>query len=82
MQTVWPLAAKAPSPGETVCLMLLGSGLAAARDLAATVWQLRRKSRGTAPLLVAVDIRDWQALLPPETPPQVRSLLDRIRRSD
>ena len=36
-----------------------------------------RRTRLTAPVLVPVDTRDWSALLPPETPSDVRKLLDR-----
>jgi hypothetical protein len=82
MQAAWLAAVRLPDQGETLCLMLLGSGLAPAGELARSVSDLRRKTRGIVPLVIPVDLRDWQALLPPETPPAVRSLLDRIRQGE
>jgi hypothetical protein len=62
--------------------MLLGSGLDPARELSVAVSDMRKKTRKTGPVVIPVDVRDWQALLPPETPPTVRALLDRLRRGD
>ena len=77
---VWLLASKVRAHGSADCtLLLLGQGLAPARDLAAAVSELRRKSRGAGPLLVPVDVRDWEALFPPETPGSVRSLIQRLK---
>jgi hypothetical protein len=51
-----------------------------ARELAAAIVEQRRKSRQAAvPLLVPVDTRDWDALIPPDTPGTVRNLLDRLK---
>jgi hypothetical protein len=30
-------------------------------------------------VLVPVDVRDWEALFPPETPASVRALIQRLR---
>jgi len=60
-------------------VLLLGQGRAPARELAAAVSELRRKSRGGGPLVVPVDVRDWEALFPPETPGPVRSLIQRLK---
>lgn len=79
VEAAWPAAVQMPVRGETLCLMLFGAGLAPARDLAGSVSEMRRKTRGIAPMVIPVDIRDWQALMPPEAPAAVRSLLDRIR---
>jgi hypothetical protein len=77
---VWGPASKLRAPGAAGCaVILLGAGLAPARDLAATVSDQRRKARGTGPLLVPVDVRDWDALFPPETPGAVRSLIQRLK---
>ena len=58
----------------------LGQGLSPARELAAAIAEQRRKSRQAAvPLLVPVDTRDWNALIPPDTPGTVRKLLDRLK---
>lgn len=77
---VWPAALRIGKPDVIVCVMLLGQSLSPARELAAAIAEQRRKSRQAAvPLLVPVDTRDWDALIPPETPGTVRKLLDRLK---
>jgi hypothetical protein len=82
VQDVWPPAARAATPEDALCVLLMGSGLASARDLAAAVSEQRRKARKANVVVVPVDMRDWEAFLPPETPVVVRSLLDRLRHAD
>jgi curved DNA-binding protein CbpA len=78
--SVWGPASKLRAPGASECaVILLGPGLAPARDLAAAVSEQRRKARGAGPILVPVDVRDWDALFPPETPGPVRSLIQRLK---
>jgi hypothetical protein len=67
---------------EVVTLLLLGSGLATAKELSNAVSEQRRKTRQNGPVVVPVDMRDWEALFPPETPMIVRSLLDRLRQGE
>ena len=81
VESSWGAALRLGSKQEAVCLMVLGSELAPARELAAVIAGLRRKSRGTGPCVVPVDIRDWQALVPPETPAAVRALLARLQNN-
>lgn len=81
VEAAWPAGLRMSSAGETVCLMLLGSGLSPAKELAGSVSNLRRRTRGASPLVIPVDVRDWQALVPPETPGSVRTLLDRLRQT-
>jgi curved DNA-binding protein CbpA len=77
---VWLPASKTAAPGASGCAVLLvGQGLAEARELAAAVNEQRRKTRGAGPLIVPVDVRDWEALFPPETPGAVRSLIQRLK---
>lgn len=77
---VWLPASKVKAPGAAGCAVLLvGQGLAPARDLAAAVSEQRRKTRAAGPTLVPVDVRDWEALFPPETPGAVRSLIQRLK---
>ena len=77
---VWPVALRLGKPDVIVCVLLLGASLLPARDLAAAIAEQRRKSRQAAvPLLVPVDTRDWDALIPPDTPGTVRKLLDRLK---
>lgn len=81
VEAAWPAGLRMSSAGETVCLMLLGSGLSPATELAGSVSNLRRRTRGASPLVIPVDVRDWQALVPPDTPGSVRTLLDRLRQT-
>ena len=77
---VWGPASKLRAPGAASCaVILLGPGLAPQRDLAAAISDLRRKARGAGPVLVPVDVRDWEALFPLETPGPVRSLIQRLK---
>jgi hypothetical protein len=81
VEGVWPSAAAAPA-GDTICLLLLGGGLAPQRELSEAVADLRRKTRKPGPILVPVDVRDWEALFPPETPAPVRAILQRLRSGE
>ena len=76
----WAPALRLGAVDETLCLMLLGSGLDPARDLSVAVSDLRRKTREAGPVVIPVDVRDWEALFPPETPATVRALLERLRQ--
>lgn len=82
VQDVWPAAVRLPVRTGTTCLLMFGSGVAPAGELAGSVSTLRRKTRPPSPLVIPIDIRDWAALVPPETPPSVRSLLDRLRQGN
>ena len=78
--SVWPGAAKAQAADATLCVLLVGPGMAPARDLASAVSEQRRKGRTSGgPVLVPVDVRDWEALFPPETPAPVRSVIQRLK---
>jgi hypothetical protein len=78
----WLSAMSSGQAGETVCLLLLGSGVAPVRELSATVAALRRKTHKAGPVLVPVDVRDWDALFPPEAPASVRAILQRLRAGE
>ncbi len=76
----WPAAARVRVPDVAGCvLMLVGPGMAPARDLSSAVTELRRKSRNLGPVLVPVDVRDWEALFPPDTPTAVRNIVQRLK---
>ncbi len=79
VEEAWPLAAKSGAFDGVICLMLLGSGLSPARELGAAVAEQRRKTRTGGPVVVPVDVRDWEALFPPEAPEVVRQVLHRLR---
>jgi len=76
---VWGQAMKGKVPDAALCVLLVGPGLAPAKDLATAISEQRRKSRNAGPVLVPVDVRDWEALFPPDTPAAVRSLIQRLR---
>ena len=76
----WPAAARVRVPEVAGCvLMLVGPGMAPAKDLSNAVTELRRKSRNLGPVLVPIDVRDWEALFPPDTPTAVRNIVQRLK---
>lgn len=79
---VWTDGLRAKAPGVTGCVvLLLGSRLAEANELAAAVTEQRRKTRAASLTLVPVDVRDWEALFPPETPGGVRSVIQTLKEA-
>lgn len=79
IEDAWVAASRLPPSTDITCLMLLASSIAPARELAGAVSELRRKTRSVPPTVIPVDVRDWAALLPPETPQVLRSILDQLR---
>jgi curved DNA-binding protein CbpA len=79
VEETWNLGRASGVQSEAVCLLVLGGGLAPASELAAAVADLRRKTRARQLILVPVDVRDWEALFPPDTPGPVRAILQRLR---
>jgi curved DNA-binding protein CbpA len=78
VEKAWTASARL-SGGDTLCLLLLGHTLAPARDLAAAIAALRRRSRAAPPVVIPIHVHDWDALVPLETPAGVRTLLDRLK---
>jgi DnaJ domain len=79
LKEAWPLAAKAGAFDGVVCVMLLGSGMSSAKELGVAVAEQRRKTRTPAPVVVPVNVRNWEALFPPEAPQVVRQVVQRLR---
>jgi hypothetical protein len=52
---------------DEVCVLLLGSSLAPARELATAIAEQRKKSRSKV-TLIPVDARDWAAHIPTDAP--------------
>jgi hypothetical protein len=75
----WVPAARTVADDEIVCLLLLGNGLSTAKELSSAISEQRHRTRKPGPVVVPVDMRDWEALFPPETPAVVRSILERLR---
>jgi len=77
---VWPLATRITSADVTPCVLVCGTDLAPSRDLAAAIAGQRRKNRQTAgPVVIPVDTRDWEALIPSEAPSLVRKLIEGLK---
>ena len=64
---------------EDVCVLLLGSSLAPARELAVAISDLRKRSSHDNVILIPVDARDWQAHIPTDAPDVAKNLLARLR---
>ena len=79
----WQLAVRrTPSGGAPVCVFLLGVGLASEQELARAVDVNRRhhRGRGASLLLVPVDVRTWDTLIPLGAPAPVRALIEHLRK--
>lgn len=77
LQDAWAAAQKA---GGRICVLLVGNGLAPARELADAISAMKRKSRdGAGVCVVPVDIRDWTAHVPADAPPVCKTVVQRLR---
>ena len=72
----WNEAAKWTS--EDVCVLLLGSSLAPARELATAIQEQRKRKAGNV-TLIPIDARDWAAHIPTDAPEVAKNLLTRLR---
>jgi curved DNA-binding protein CbpA len=63
---------------EDVCVFLLGSSLASARELATAIAEQRRRSRSKV-TLIPVDARDWTAHVPTDAPDIAKTLIARLK---
>jgi hypothetical protein len=79
VEEAWPLATKSGAFDGVICMMLLGSALSPVKELGIAVAEQRRKTRTGAPVVVPVDVRDWEALFPPDVPDVVRQIVQRLR---
>jgi curved DNA-binding protein CbpA len=64
---------------EEVCVLLLGTALAPAGELAGEIADQRRKSRGARITLIPVDARIWNAHMPLDAPAIAKTLLARLK---
>ena len=77
----WNMASRIPkdSQRELCIIFLMGPAIAAAGELAAAINEVRRKPTSTKLLMVPINTRTWNAHVPTEAPPLVRSLLTRLK---
>jgi curved DNA-binding protein CbpA len=77
----WQEAAKWGVPaGDDVCVLLMGTSLAPARELAAEISDQRRKQRKGGKLtLIPVDASVWDAHMPFDAPEVAKTLLARLK---
>jgi curved DNA-binding protein CbpA len=79
----WQLASKMPAePDSEVCVFLLASDIAPASELAEAIAEQRKRSHvsvGGRVVIVPLDARDWQALVPTDAPEVCKSLLTRLK---
>lgn len=79
IQDAWSAAQRSPAP---ICVFLMGSRVAPAKELADAIADLRRRSRtATGITIVPVDVRDWTAHMPADGPEPCRNVLKRLRES-
>jgi hypothetical protein len=67
---------------EEVCVLLMGTSLAPAGELATEIGDQRRKHGRTGGklTLIPVDARDWEARMPLDAPAVAKTLLERLRK--
>ena len=81
IEQVWPLAAKSGAFDGVICLLLLGRGVAPAKELGIAISKQRRKTRIGVPVVVPIDVRNWEAMFPPEAPEVVRQVVLQLQKS-
>jgi hypothetical protein len=78
----WGLAARMKKdPQRDLCVFLMGPALAPAGELATAIADQRRRPMpaGGKLVMVPVSTRDWNAHVPTDAPPAVKSLLGRLK---
>src|SRR5205823_5818510 len=77
----WAQAAKWAGADDT-CVLLLGTAIAPAGELATEIGDQRKKygrSGGAKLVLIPVDARDWDARMPLDAPPVAKALLAKLK---
>jgi curved DNA-binding protein CbpA len=67
------------SKKDDVCVLLLGTALVPAGELAGEIADQRRKSRGARLTLIPVDARVWNAHMPLDAPAIAKTLVARLK---
>jgi hypothetical protein len=79
VEEAWTRATKSGPFDGVICLMLLGNGVSPAKELGTVIAEQRRRTRAGAAVVVPVDVRDWEALFPPDAPDLVRQVVQLLR---
>lgn len=80
----WIAAARLASADVQFSVFLMGIDLASSPELAEAIAQQRRRTLPGGPgsiVLIPIDVRDWSALVPTDTPKLAKSIIDRLRSS-
>ena len=72
----WAQAGKWAS--DDICVFLMGTSLAPARELATAIAEQRRRSRSKV-TLIPVDARDWTSHVQTDAPDVAKNLLARLK---
>jgi DnaJ domain len=76
----WAFAVRSTtSPNEEICVLLLGSSVAPPRELANAIGEQRRRNPAAKFTIIPVDVRNWTAHIPVDTPAVCRDLLGRLK---
>ena len=76
----WTQAGKTGgSANDEMCVLLMGSAVAPAGELALAIAEQRRRQRGVRLTLIPVDARNWDAHMPVDAPGIAKTLLARLR---
>ena len=76
----WTQALKwGDTKNDEVCVLLLGTALAPAGELAGEIAEQRKKSRGAKLTLIPVDARVWDAHMPLDAPAVAKTLIARLK---
>ena len=80
----WPTRGLRPekpggSANDEMCVLLMGSAVAPAGELALAIAEQRRRQRGVKLTLIPVDARNWDAHMPVDAPGIAKTLLARLR---
>jgi curved DNA-binding protein CbpA len=76
----WTQALKWGDPKkDDVCVLLMGTALAPAGELAGEIADQRKKARGAKITLIPVDARVWDAHMPLDAPAIAKTLLARLK---
>jgi hypothetical protein len=75
--------ARLDSKAKPVALLMIGQQLAPSGELARAIEEARKKSPASLETIfpVPIDLRDWSAKIPLNTPEAVRTLIDRLKSS-